>query len=263
MRKIEERGEVDLRRRSILGKAALAIAAAQFGALRTAAAQTGGPRSPAAANPRAAPSFASLRQIDAGVLNVGYAEAGPADGPAVLLLHGWPYDIHTYVDVAPALASCWLPGDRPVSARLRHARVFSRATPPRNGQHAALAVDILALMDALKIEQGDAGRLRLGRADGQHHRGAVAGALQGDGLGERLSHRQPGSLEWCRCRQRPSCNGGISTTSPPIAAAPATRIHARFREADLAARVAAVEIRRRDIRTQRCGASTIRITSRS
>ena len=152
MRKIEERGEVDLRRRSILGKAALAIAAAQFGALRTAAAQTGGPRSPTAANPRAAPSFASLRQIDAGVLNVGYAEAGPADGPAILLLHGWPYDIHSYVDVAPALASA---GYRVIVPYLRGygSTRFLSSDTARNGQPAALAVDILALMDALKIER--------------------------------------------------------------------------------------------------------------
>ena len=65
-------------------------------------------------------AFGSLKQIDAGVLNVGYAEAGPADGPAVLLLHGWPYDIHSYVDVAPAAGVGGLPGDRAVPARLRH-----------------------------------------------------------------------------------------------------------------------------------------------
>ena len=65
-------------------------------------------------------SFGPLKQIDAGVLNVGYAEAGPADGPAVLLLHGWPYDIHSYADVAPLLAAAGLPRDRPVPARLRH-----------------------------------------------------------------------------------------------------------------------------------------------
>lgn len=65
-------------------------------------------------------SFGLLKQVDAGVLNVGYAEAGPSDGPVAILLHGWPYDIHSYVDVAPLLASAGLKGDRPVSARLWH-----------------------------------------------------------------------------------------------------------------------------------------------
>ena len=91
-----------------------------------------------------------VKQIDAGVLNVGYAEAGPADGPAVILLHGWPYDIHTYADVVPLLASA---GYRVIVPHLRGygtTRFLSDATP-RNGQQAALAVDIVALMDALGI----------------------------------------------------------------------------------------------------------------
>ena len=65
-------------------------------------------------------SFGALKQIDAGVLSVGYAEAGPADGPPVILLHGWPYDIHTYVDVAPILAVEGVSRHRAVPARLRH-----------------------------------------------------------------------------------------------------------------------------------------------
>ena len=91
-----------------------------------------------------------VKQIDAGVLNVGYAEAGPVDGPAVILLHGWPYDIHTYADVVPLLASA---GYRVIVPHLRGygtTRFLSDATP-RNGQQAALAVDIVALMDALGI----------------------------------------------------------------------------------------------------------------
>jgi pimeloyl-ACP methyl ester carboxylesterase len=98
-------------------------------------------------------SFGSLKQIDVGVLNVGYAEAGPADGPAVILLHGWPYDIHSYVDIAPLLASA---GYRVIVPSLRGfgATRFLSSETFRNGQPAALAVDTTALMDALKIERG-------------------------------------------------------------------------------------------------------------
>jgi pimeloyl-ACP methyl ester carboxylesterase len=97
-------------------------------------------------------SFGALKQIDAGVLNVGYAEAGPANGTPVLLLHGWPYDIHTYVDVAPLLASS---GYRVIVPYLRGygaTRFLSSATP-RNGQQGAVAVDLIALMDALRIDK--------------------------------------------------------------------------------------------------------------
>ncbi len=97
-------------------------------------------------------SFGSLKQIDAGVLNVGYAEAGPTDGPAVVLLHGWPYDIHSYVDVTPLLEEA---GYRAIVPYLRGygtTRFLSSETL-RNGQQAVLAVDIIALMDALGIEQ--------------------------------------------------------------------------------------------------------------
>jgi pimeloyl-ACP methyl ester carboxylesterase len=93
-----------------------------------------------------------LKQIDAGVLSVGYAEAGPTDGPPVILLHGWPYDIHSYVDVAPLLAST---GYRVIVPYLRGygtTRFLSNETL-RNGQPSALAVDTLALMDALKIDK--------------------------------------------------------------------------------------------------------------
>ena len=86
-------------------------------------------------------SFRSLKQIEAGVLNVGYAEDGPADGPVVILLHGWPYDIYSYVDVAPLLAQA---GYRVIVPYLRGygtTRFLSDATP-RNGQQAALAVDV-------------------------------------------------------------------------------------------------------------------------
>jgi pimeloyl-ACP methyl ester carboxylesterase len=101
-------------------------------------------------------SFGPLKQIDAGALNVGYAEAGPADGPAVILLHGWPYDIYSFVDVAPLLGSA---GYRVIVPYLRGygtTRFLSGETP-RNGQQSAVAVDIVALMDALKIEKATIG----------------------------------------------------------------------------------------------------------
>ena len=98
-------------------------------------------------------SFAALKQVDAGLLSVGYAEAGPADGPAVILLHGWPYDIHSYATVTPVLAAA---GFRVIVPYLRGygtTRFLSDATP-RNGQQSVLGVDAVALMDALGI--GDA-----------------------------------------------------------------------------------------------------------
>ena len=97
-------------------------------------------------------SFGALKQIDAGLLNVGYAEAGPLNGPPVILLHGWPYDIHSFVDVAPVLAA---KGYRVVVPHLRgygSTRFLSNETF-RNGQPSVVAVDIIALMDALKIQQ--------------------------------------------------------------------------------------------------------------
>jgi pimeloyl-ACP methyl ester carboxylesterase len=97
-------------------------------------------------------SFGSLKQIDAGVLNVGYAEAGPANGPAVILLHGWPYDIYSYVDVAPLLASA---GYRVIVPYLRGygTTCFISGATFRNGEQAVFAVDTIALMDALKIDR--------------------------------------------------------------------------------------------------------------
>jgi pimeloyl-ACP methyl ester carboxylesterase len=97
-------------------------------------------------------SFGAVRQIDAGLLNVGYVDLGPADGPAVLLLHGWPYDIHSYVDVAPALAAA---GYRAIVPYLRGygSTRFRSDKTVRNGEQAALAVDAIALLDALEIEK--------------------------------------------------------------------------------------------------------------
>jgi len=129
-------------RRRILGATLMTIAAAQV-------------RRAAAADSRGAgtqSSFGPLKQINAGVLSVGYAEAGPAGGPPVILLHGWPYDIHSYVDVAPLLASA---GYRVIVPFLRGygtTRFLSSETF-RNGQPSAVAADIVAFMDALKIQK--------------------------------------------------------------------------------------------------------------
>ncbi|HEV3092429.1 MAG TPA: alpha/beta hydrolase [Candidatus Cybelea sp.] len=96
-------------------------------------------------------SFATLKQIDAGLLRVGYAETGPANGPAVILLHGWPYDIHSYVDVAPLLAAR---GYRVIVPYLRGygSTHFLSSATFRNGQQSVVALDIINLMDALKIK---------------------------------------------------------------------------------------------------------------
>ncbi|MET8331627.1 alpha/beta hydrolase [Streptomyces sp. NPDC005181] len=96
-------------------------------------------------------SFASIKQIKAGLLNVGYAEMGPAHGPVVICLHGWPYDIHSFVDVAPLLAA---EGYRVIVPYLRgHGTTrFVSSRTFRNAQQSAIALDIIALMDALHIE---------------------------------------------------------------------------------------------------------------
>ncbi|OQW54077.1 MAG: alpha/beta hydrolase [Proteobacteria bacterium SG_bin9] len=139
-------------RRRLLGNTALAFLASQFTTLTSTGAAAATSKTVRAVKPGTHPPFAALKQIDAGVLNVGYAEAGPANGPVVLLLHGWPYDIDSFADVAPILADA---GYRVIVPYLRGygtTRFLSNDTP-RNGQQAALASDIIALMDALKIEK--------------------------------------------------------------------------------------------------------------
>ena len=148
----------DRGRRRVLAAAALSVAAAQLGTTLPATAQAQGPSTaaPPAIKPGTNTSFGPLKQIDAGLLNVGYAEAGPADGLTVILLHGWPYDIHTYVDVAPLLASA---GCRVVVPYLRGYGTsrFLSAQTSRNGQQSVVATDIIALMDALKIQRATVG----------------------------------------------------------------------------------------------------------
>ncbi len=146
--------ECDVPRRSfVLGAAAVSVAAAQLGLAGSAAAHA---RERSATVPAITPgthsSFGPLKQIDAGLLNVGYAEAGPADGPAVILLHGWPYDIYSFVDVAPLLASA---GYHVVIPYLRGygTTSFLSSATVRNAQQSAVGLDIIALMDALKIQR--------------------------------------------------------------------------------------------------------------
>ncbi|MGA1832901.1 alpha/beta fold hydrolase [Rhizobium wenxiniae] len=144
--------QIDLQRRRFFGIAAMTVAAVELGATGLANARTPATATSAPSMTGAHTSFGSLKQIDAGVLNIGYAEAGPADGPAILLLHGWPYDIYSYVDVAPILASA---GYRVLIPYLRGygtTRFLSDDTP-RNGQQAALASDMIAFLDALQIKQ--------------------------------------------------------------------------------------------------------------
>jgi pimeloyl-ACP methyl ester carboxylesterase len=136
-------------RRRLLGTAVLTIAAAELGTISSADAQPGTIKP---IKPGTNTSFTSLKQIDAGVLSVGYAEAGPANGPPVILLHGWPYDIYSFVDVAPLLASAGYRVYVPYLRGYGPTRFLSSETF-RNGQPAAVAVDIIAFMDALKIEK--------------------------------------------------------------------------------------------------------------
>ena len=139
-----------LHRRELFGAAAAMIAAARFDMIGRARAQASGAKQPDAPGPNA--SFGALKQIEAGALNVGYAESRPASGPPVLLLHGWPYGIHAFAEVAPILAAA---GYRVIVPYLRGygtTRFLSSETP-RNGQQSAVAVDAIALMDALKIDK--------------------------------------------------------------------------------------------------------------
>src|SRR5579859_4607283 len=146
--------DVNHQRRRFLCNSAMAIAVSQLGMLRSTKAEAANETAAQLApiRPGINTSFKSLKQIDAGLLNVGYAEDGPGDGPAVILLHGWPYDIHSFVDVAPLLASA---GYRVIVPYLRgygSTRFLSSETP-RNGQQSVVAVDIIDLMDALKIDK--------------------------------------------------------------------------------------------------------------
>jgi pimeloyl-ACP methyl ester carboxylesterase len=140
-------------RRTFLSMAALTVAAVELGSVNLLKAED----KPVASSDRKNNSFTNasfdeIKQIKAGVLNVGYAEAGPANGQPVILLHGWPYDIHSYVEVSALLAD---KGYRVIVPHLRgHGTTqFLSGETPRNGQQAATAADIVAFMDALKIDK--------------------------------------------------------------------------------------------------------------
>jgi pimeloyl-ACP methyl ester carboxylesterase len=135
---------IDLSRRGLLGVAAMTVAASQFGLLGTA--------TRAATLVAGADGFPPLRQIDAGPLSIGYVDMGPKNGAPVILLHGWPYDIHSFVEVAPLLVKA---GHRVIVPHLRGygTTVFRSPDVMRNGQPAAFAFDVIALMDALGIRR--------------------------------------------------------------------------------------------------------------
>ena len=136
---------IDHERRSLLAAGVLALAAGELCMTARASAQT---------RPGGAPDsgFGPLKRIEAGVLSVAYAELGPADGPPVILLHGWPYDIHAFVEVAPILARA---GRRVLVPYLRGygPTRFLSPTALRHAQPAALAQDVVDFMDALRIER--------------------------------------------------------------------------------------------------------------
>lgn len=143
--------EINNGRRRFLRDSALAVAAFEFGTAGSVFAQ-GTEESRSQKESGSSGSFSTVKQIDAGLLNVGYVETGPADASPVILLHGWPYDIHSFVDVAPLLASA---GYRVIVPYLRGygSTRFLSDQSLRNGQPSALAVDVIDLMDALKIQK--------------------------------------------------------------------------------------------------------------
>ena len=149
MNALSKSGFVDHGRRRFFGGAALAVAAAQFNLIGPAEAKKGTKMS---GKQDGHTSFAAIKNIDAGTLNVAYAEAGPPNGPVAILLHGWPYDIYSFVDVAPILASA---GYRVIIPYVRGygATRFLSSDTLRNGQQAVVAADVVNLMDALKIEK--------------------------------------------------------------------------------------------------------------
>lgn len=142
---------VSAKRRRLLGTTLAGVSLLDLGLSNFARAESD-PAAATGARAAGATTLGPIKQINAGSLSVGYAEAGPGNGPVVILLHGWPYDIHAFVDVAPQLAAA---GYRVIMPYLRGygSTRFLSADTPRNGQQAVIALDVIALMDALKIDQ--------------------------------------------------------------------------------------------------------------
>ena len=183
--------KIDLQRRQLLGAAAVIAAAAQLGMLSSANAQSAKATLPLI-KPGTHTSFGPLKQIDAGVLNVAYAEAGPAGGPPVILLHGWPYDIHSFVDVTPMLAAA---GFRVLVPYLRGygaTRFFQPNLPQRSAFGAGGRCH--RLHGCAQDRAGGACRFRLGRAVGRHRCGTVAGARQSACRRQRLPGSRPDAV---------------------------------------------------------------------
>ena len=181
---------------------------------------------PAGSPGTGAPSaFGPLRQVDAGLLNVGYAEAGPADGPAVLLLHGWPYDIHAFAEVVAAAGRGGLPRDRAVPARLRDDALPAPTTRSATASR-PLSPSTRSRSWTPSDRPGDRRRLRLGRAVGRRRRRALPERVRAR-LRQRLSDRQPGGHA-VPLPPEAELRGGTSSTSPPSAAWPATTNRREF-----------------------------------
>jgi pimeloyl-ACP methyl ester carboxylesterase len=142
---------INIRRRRLLGTTVAGFGLLELGLSGLAQAQSSDTKGSVKTGSRVA-SFENIRQINAGTLSIGYAEAGPQNGPVVILLHGWPYDIHSFAEVTPLLTAA---GYRVIVPYLRGygATRFLSADTPRNGQQAVVAVDVIALMDALKIDK--------------------------------------------------------------------------------------------------------------
>jgi pimeloyl-ACP methyl ester carboxylesterase len=143
--------QINVRRRRLLGTTVAGISLMELGLSGLAHAQSGESTGNTKAATRVA-SFENIRQVDAGTLSIGYAEAGAQNGPVVILLHGWPYDIYSFAEVTPLLVAA---GYRVIVPYLRGygSTRFLSADTPRNGQQAVVAVYIIALMDALKIDK--------------------------------------------------------------------------------------------------------------
>ena len=143
--------QINTRRRRLLGTTIAGFSLMELGLSGLAKAQSNASTAGTQSATRVA-SFDNIRQVNIGTLSMGYAEAGPQNGPVVILLHGWPYDIYSFAEVTPLLAAV---GYRVIVPYLRGygSTRFLSADTPRNGQQAVVAVDIIALMDALKIDK--------------------------------------------------------------------------------------------------------------